>query len=237
MQATARVVEFARTATPPPDALAAAADQLDRFRAASATGAGSAAAVALTGIAGGNDDPLWMSWISGTAAASAADDSVAWVAVCAAADAVGEDDARTVAATAVGYEVAERVAEALGSTHQEAGWSVRATAGVIGAGAAAGRLMGLSESALRDTIGLCATQAAGLRGAAGTDAEVLQVGKAAGNAVEAALLGANGFTSAAEPLAGRRGMFALMSTNADPTAVTDRLGATWPCATDLDVEP
>jgi 2-methylcitrate dehydratase PrpD len=57
--------------------------------------------------------------------------------------------------------------------------------------------------------GVCATQAAGLRAAAGTDAGPLQAGKAAFNAVEAALLARAGFTGPAEPLDGRRGLFAL----------------------------
>jgi 2-methylcitrate dehydratase PrpD len=221
---TERVVEFARTCAPPVVALDAAAGQLSRFRMASEQGAGSPAAVALTRIAGECVDPLWTAWISG--AAAAADPEVAWVAVCAAAYAIGEDETRTVAATAVGYEVAERVAEALGTAHTDAGWSVRATAGVIGAGAAAGRLAGLDAVRFRDALGLCATQAAGLAGVGG-DVAALQLGKAAGNAVEAVLLGACGFTSAAQPLEGRRGLLALMSTAADPTALAERLGSSW----------
>jgi 2-methylcitrate dehydratase PrpD len=59
------------------------------------------------------------------------------------------------------------------------------------------------------TVGVCATQAAGLRAAVGTEAGPLQAGKAAFNAVEAALLAREGFTGPAEPLDGRRGLFAL----------------------------
>ena len=79
----------------------------------------------------------------------------------------------------------------------------------IGAGLAAGVMLGLPEDQLRNALGVCATQAAGLRAAAGTDAGPLQAGKAAFNAVEAALLARAGFTGAAEPLDGRRGLFAL----------------------------
>jgi 2-methylcitrate dehydratase PrpD len=220
---TDRVVAFARTAVPPQAALAAAADQLDRYRMA-AQHPGKVAA-ALAAVAEEPKSPLWTAWITGAAAAS--DPELVWVAVCAAADAVGEDDADIIVAVAVGCEVAERVAEALGSTHVDAGWAAEATAGVIGAGAAAGRLLGLTEGQLRDAIGLCATQAAGLTGVHGTDAAALQLGKAAANAVEAALLGSCGYTSSARSLEGRRGMFAVMSTAADPSAVGDRLGAGW----------
>ena len=46
---------------------------------------------------------------------------------------------------------------------------------------------------------------------AGTDAALLQVGKAAFNAVEAAQLAGLGFTSSREPLDGRRALFPLFS--------------------------
>jgi 2-methylcitrate dehydratase PrpD len=89
------------------------------------------------------------------------------------------------------------------------GWSSGCVAAVIGAGVTAGLLLGLPQPRLRAVIGICATQAAGLRAAEGTDAFPLQVGKAAFNGVEAALLAQAGLTAAAEPLDGRRGLFAL----------------------------
>jgi hypothetical protein len=89
------------------------------------------------------------------------------------------------------------------------GWSSGTVAAVVGAGVTAGLLLGLTPPQLRAAIGICATQAAGLRAAAGTDAFALQVGKAAFNGVEAALLARAGLTAPAEPLDGRRGLFAL----------------------------
>jgi 2-methylcitrate dehydratase PrpD len=80
---------------------------------------------------------------------------------------------------------------------------------VIGAGLAAGMMLHLEQDQLRHALGVCATQAAGLRSAAGTQAGPLQAGKAAFNAVEAAQLAGLGFTSSREPLDGRRGLFAL----------------------------
>jgi len=82
-------------------------------------------------------------------------------------------------------------------------------AGAVGAGLAAGVMLRLPDDRLRAALGVCATQAAGLRAAAGTEAGPLQAGKAAFNAVEAALLAREGFTAPAEPLDGRRGLFAL----------------------------
>ncbi|WP_255955625.1 MmgE/PrpD family protein [Streptomyces odontomachi] len=207
MNATAWVVRYVRTAAPAPEALDTAAGQLARFHRARSAGR---APAALTALAAGSTDPLWTASESGAAAAVAGDPELTWTAVCAAAVALA-DGVRATTAVAVGHEVADRVAAALGPTHSAAGWDVRATAGQLGACAAAGRLCDLDEDTLRHAVGLCATQAAGLTAAAGTDAEALALGKAAANAVEAVLLAQCGFTSSAEPLEGRRGLFAVMS--------------------------
>jgi hypothetical protein len=89
------------------------------------------------------------------------------------------------------------------------GWSSGTVAAAIGAGVTAGLLLGLTQPQLRAAVGICATQAAGLAAAEATPAFALQVGKAAFNAVEAALLARSGFTAPGEPLDGRRGLFAL----------------------------
>jgi 2-methylcitrate dehydratase PrpD len=72
-------------------------------------------------------------------------------------------------------------------------------------------LLCLPEDQLRHALGIAATQAAGLRAADATDAGPLQAGKAAFNAVEAAFLAQAGFTSSRDPLAGRRGLLALLA--------------------------
>jgi len=89
------------------------------------------------------------------------------------------------------------------------GWSSGSVAAVIGAGVTAGLLLGLTGPQLRAALGLCATQAAGLAAAEATPAFAIQVGKAAFNGVEAALLARAGVTAPDEPLDGRRGLFAL----------------------------
>lgn len=226
MTDTQDVVDFVRSAAPPPAAQEAAATELARFAAAGRAGADTNAVRALrAAVVTTGPDPAWTAWVSGTAAAAGGDGGPEWIAVCAAADALGPDPARTADATAVGYAVARSLAVALGTPHTDAGWSVEATAGTIGAAVAAGRLLGLDALPLRHLLGLGATQAAGLAAARGTDAWALQLGKAAANGVEAALLARNGFTSSALPLEGRRGLFALMS--ATPDASVRGLGADW----------
>jgi 2-methylcitrate dehydratase PrpD len=210
MITTSEVVDFVRETTPPPAALDRAVAELGLFRQAARRGSDTPAVHALKQVAVRPGSLLWTAWIDG-AAAAAVPGRPAWVAVCAAANALAADDAVAAESIAIGDEVADRVRADLGDAHSEAGWCVQATAGAVGAAAAAGRALGLEVGQLHHLIGICATQAAGLAAAAETDTGPVQIGKAAGNAVEAALLSRNGFTSAAQPLEGRRGLFALMS--------------------------
>jgi 2-methylcitrate dehydratase PrpD len=142
--------------------------------------------------------------LPGDAAPEDADPVVAMI-VCAAARALGDD---CLAAVAAGLEAAAIVESGLDGVAGP-GWSVPTVAAGVGAGLAAGVMLGLPDDQLRNALGICATQAAGLRAAAGTEAGPLQAGKAAFNAVEAAQLAREGFTGPAEPLDGRRGLFAL----------------------------
>ncbi|HXC80837.1 MAG TPA: MmgE/PrpD family protein [Trebonia sp.] len=156
-----------------------------------------------------------------------ADRTVRYV-VCAAATAVGDerpaapsgapavgveaaDAAGVTAAVGVGVRAAALVESRLVSLTDPGGWSLPAVSAVIGAGLAAGLMLGLTPAQLRCTLGICATQAAGLHAADATDAGPLQAGKAAFNAVEATKLAELGFTSSGEPLDGRRALFALFS--------------------------
>lgn len=143
--------------------------------------------------------------LPGDVAADTEPDAVVAMVVCASAKALGDDCAAAVAVGLAGAAIVESGLKGVA----RAGWSVPAVAAVVGAGLAAGVMLRLPEAELRNALGVCATQAAGLRAAAGTDAGAPQAGKAAFNAVEAAVLAWAGFTSSAEPLDGRRGLFAL----------------------------
>ena len=188
--------------------IATARTLLRALRPADADGAaaGSAGHPVSAALPGG---PALTAWVTGAAAvaAPASDDPTVAMVVCAAARALGDD---CLAAVAAGLEAAALVESGLDGV-AGAGWSVPTVAAGIGAGLAAGVMLGLPEDQLRNALGVCATQATGLRAAAGTQAGPLQAGKAAFNAVEAALLARAGFTGPAEPLDGRRGLFALFS--------------------------
>ena len=115
-----------------------------------------------------------------------------------------------VSAVAAGCAVADEIAAALGSSDAADRWSHRSIAGLLGAGAAAGRLLALDDARLRNVVGLCATQAAGLRDVDESESGSAQLAKVAADAVEAAMLARHGFTSAADSLGGRRGLLALL---------------------------
>ena len=167
-------------------------------------------------------DPAWTAWLTAAAATAAASEATvhgeepkagpvhpAWLAVFAAGTALSgslPSGVTVTAAVAAGMSAAAITETGLADW---GGWSSGTVAAVIGAGVTAGLLLGLTESQLRAALGICATQAAGLAAAEATQAFALQVGKAAFNGVEAALLARAGLTAPAEPLDGRRGLFAL----------------------------
>lgn len=169
-------------------------------------------------------DPAWSAWLTAGAAAAATGDEAAtaeraagmsrpvWCAVFGAAVALAGAPGSAPPAVPVTAAITAGLGAAAITESGLAdwdGWSSGTVAAAIGAGVTAGLLLGLAEPRLRAAIGICATQAAGLRAAAGTDAFPLQVGKAAFNGVEAVLLARAGLTAPGEPLDGRRGLFAL----------------------------
>ena len=212
MTTTGQILALA--AHPAPTAEADAG--LARFAEAVAAGMNSHVVRALRTLRPADDGPAWRAWLSAAAALSmsggaapggaapAAGPAVTTV-VCAAATALGNDCSAPVAS---GLAAAALVEAGLDTA---VGWSVPVVSAAIGAGLAAGLMLGLPEAQLRSALGICATQAAGLLAAAGTDAAPLQGGKAAFNAVEAAQLARLGFTSSREPLDGRRALFPLLS--------------------------
>jgi 2-methylcitrate dehydratase PrpD len=134
-------------------------------------------------------------------------------------------------AAVVGYEVGIRVGEFLGRSHYRI-FHTTGTAGTVAAAAAAGRLLNLTPEQMLHAFGSAGTQAAGLweflRDAA--DSKQLHTAKAAGDGLMSACLAAEGFTGARRILEGAQGMAAGMSSDADPSRLTDRLGERWALA-------
>jgi 2-methylcitrate dehydratase PrpD len=133
-------------------------------------------------------------------------------------------------AFALGVEVECRVGSAVYPSHYDVGWHITGTAGVFGAAAAAGRLLGLSEAQLVWALGIAATQASGLREMFGSMCKPLHPGLAARNGMVAALLARENFTSTTQGIEGRRGFANVLATERDYARITGGLGETWELA-------
>ncbi len=138
---------------------------------------------------------------------------------------------RLIAASVAGYEVGIRVGEFLGRSHYKV-FHTTGTAGTLAAAAAVGNLLGLNAAQMLHAFGSAGTQSAGLweflRTAA--DSKQLHTAHAAGAGLMAAFLARDGFTGAADIFTGAQGMAAGMSSDADPSRLTDGLGTRWTTA-------
>ena len=147
------------------------------------------------------------------------------------AQAIGASGRELLTAAVAGYEVGIRIGEFLGRSHYRV-FHTTGTAGTVAAAAAVGHLLKLDAQTMLHAFGSAGTQAAGLweflRDAA--DSKQLHTANAAANGLTAAYLAADGFTGARRILEGPQGMAAGMSSDADPSRLTDRLGQRWALA-------
>lgn len=141
-------------------------------------------------------------------------------ALMAAAEASGLGGREVLEAYVAGFETACAVAAGLVvDAHYERGWHATSTVGVIGATAAAGRLLGLKVDRLRRAFAIAASMAAGSRQNFGTMTKPLHAGLAARSGLLAARLAANGFTADPSQLEKPIGFFNMYSDQPDYEAV------------------
>jgi 2-methylcitrate dehydratase PrpD len=124
----------------------------------------------------------------------------------------------------LGFETEARIGNAVYPAHYEAGWHITATAGVFGAAAAIGKLLGLSEQQMIWALGLAATQASGLRENFGYMAKSFHAGHAAKNGYASAILAKSDFTAGPHSLEGPRGFANVTAAKYDLSKVTKGLG-------------
>src|SRR5439155_21694177 len=124
----------------------------------------------------------------------------------------------------MGFEAEERIGDAVYPAHYEAGWHITATAGVFGAAAAIGKLIGLSIQEMIWALGLASTQASGLREMFGSMAKSFHAGHAARNGYLSAVLAKAGFTAGEHAIEGPRGFAAVQASEYDLSKVTAGLG-------------
>src|SRR5262249_4122561 len=124
-------------------------------------------------------------------------------------------------------EVECRIGNAVYPSHYDVGWHITGTAGVFGAAVGAGHPLALPEQQPPWAVGIAAAQTSRLRGMFGPMCEPLARGVAARNGLAAALLARQGFTSAPQPIEGRRGFAQVLATERDFSKIIEALGETW----------
>lgn len=124
----------------------------------------------------------------------------------------------------LGVEAEVRIGLSVFPEHYDRGWHITGTAGVFGAAAAMGKVLGLDERQLAHALGIAATQSAGLRDMFGTMCKSLHPGRAAQNGLAAALLAQQRFTSSERAIEAPRGFAHVLSTKFDPAVITAGLG-------------
>lgn len=152
---------------------------------------------------------------------------VAITPVLALASSCGLTRERAARAIVAGYEVALRLGEALGARHAGL-FHATATAGAVGAAAAAGMALGLDAPRLHHALGIAATQAAGLWQLVDDDAhesKSLHPAFAVRNGMTAAFAARAGLPGARAFFTGRRGMYAALAGDGPSAALDGALEA------------
>ncbi len=133
-------------------------------------------------------------------------------------------------ALSLGVETSCRIGNAVSPAHYRRGWHITGTAGVFGAAAAAGKVLGLSEQQLVWALGLAASQPVGLREALGSMAKGFNAGRAASNGLTAALLASRNFETSPHMIESAIGWAQVTTDVRDLHAVTDGLGERYEAA-------
>ncbi len=130
----------------------------------------------------------------------------------------------------LGVEVECRIGNAVYPSHYDVGWHITGTAGVFGAAAAVGRVLGLNVQQMTWALGIAATQSSGLREMFGTMCKPFHPGRAAQNGMLAAYLASKNFTSSERAIEAPRGFANVLATARNYDEITAGLGRTWEVA-------
>jgi 2-methylcitrate dehydratase PrpD len=130
----------------------------------------------------------------------------------------------------LGVETECRIGNAVYPNHYDVGWHITGTAGVFGAAAAAGKLLGLDEQQMIWALGLAASQPVGLRESFGSMNKSFNPGRAASNGLFAAILASKNFTSSDAMIEAKRGWANTISTKQDYAEITGGLGQRYEAA-------
>ena len=133
-------------------------------------------------------------------------------------------------AIVIGYEAMGRAGIAVGpATHMLAGFHPTSMSGVFGSTAAAARLLGFDGESLNHAFGVAVSLASGTMEfvSSGGMAKRIHAGRAAEAGLLAASIVNEGFTGAADGLAGRYGFCNVFGAAPQIELLTDELGCRW----------
>jgi 2-methylcitrate dehydratase PrpD len=133
-------------------------------------------------------------------------------------------------ALVLGVETECRIGNAVYPNHYDVGWHITGTAGVFGAAAAVGKLLGQSEQQMVWGLGLAASQPVGLRESFGSMNKSFNPGRAAADGLFAALLASQNYTSSDGMIEAKRGWANAISTKQDYREITEGLGTRYEAA-------
>ncbi len=147
------------------------------------------------------------------------------------ADYLGKSGKEFLEAIVCGYETTSRIGMGLGvSSHRNKGWHSTATAGVFGATAACGKLLGLNADEMVWAFAHAGTQSCSTWAfiTGGATNKILNPGRAAANGLDAALLAKAGMIGSKYILdADDGGLFPMMSDEYNYDLVDKDLGKKW----------
>ncbi|WP_299979931.1 MmgE/PrpD family protein [Desulfobacula sp.] len=126
----------------------------------------------------------------------------------------------------IGMEAASVIGTCAGMDHYMHGWHATSTIGHFASAAVCSRLLGLTGDQTFYAFGIAGTQACGLKISFGTMCKPFHAGRASQAGLMAALLAADGFTSAHNILEGPKGFFHVLNGEVKEDIVKN-LGETW----------
>lgn len=153
--------------------------------------------------------------------------AVIFPAVIALAQELGSSEEEALVAFVIGSEISYVLADICTQKHYFNGWWSTATLGLIGATAAAARLLGCTEDQMAQAIGLAAAGAGGGKSVFGTHAKPFLVGEAAQRAVTFARFIRGGLTGPSTSFHGIAGFMHLLNNDVEQLDEIETLGHDW----------
>ncbi len=147
------------------------------------------------------------------------------VAIIALAEKLGQVSGKNfLTAFLAGFEIECKIAEAIRPDHYKNGFHTSGTVGTFGSAVAAAKLIELTDTQLRHTIGLASSMGSGIRVNFGTMTKPLHVGRAAYNGLMAAMLARDGFEANMDALDGPWGFFQVLGGGFDAEKIVGCFG-------------